>query len=156
MNMFDEARALRAMISMCSATQREIAKKLEVSQSYVANKLRLLSFSENVQSKILSAGLSERHARALLRLSLEKDILIAIEKIKAMNLSVAATEALVDTMLIEDKVKRLPIEEAHDRLASFDAILDESVAWLTATGIKVRKSTDFFGNKRYITLSIEE
>ena len=156
MDMFDEARALRTMIAMRTSTQREIADKLGVSQSYVANKLRLLSFSDAVQSRIRESGISERHARALLRLSTESDVFLAIDKILAMHLSVAATEALVDVMLIEDKLHSLPKAEVHERLAKFDSFLDESVVWLTSAGMKVRKSTDYVGNKRYITLSIEE
>ena len=45
MNMFDEARSVRGMIEMCGITQSQMAKKLGVSQSYVANKLRLLSLT---------------------------------------------------------------------------------------------------------------
>ena len=68
MDMFDEARAIRSTMELCHLTQSELARQLGVSQSYVANKLRLLKFSEKMAEKIRAAGLSERHARALLRL----------------------------------------------------------------------------------------
>ena len=72
MNMFEEASALEGTIKMCKLTQSDIAKKLGVSQSYIANKLRLLSFSESMKAEILSSGLTERHARAVLRLKGEE------------------------------------------------------------------------------------
>ena len=68
MNMFEEARTISGMIQMLGMTQSEVAKKLGTSQSYVGNKVRLLNLSEGIQKKILDLGLSERHARALLRL----------------------------------------------------------------------------------------
>ena len=68
MDMFDEARAIRSTMELCHLTQGELARQLGVSQSYVANKLRLLKFSQKMTEKIRSSGISERHARALLRL----------------------------------------------------------------------------------------
>ena len=61
MNMFDEARSMHGMIQMCKMTQSELAQKLGVSQSYVANKLRLLKFGEEMQKKITDSAISERH-----------------------------------------------------------------------------------------------
>ena len=59
MDMFEEARGLRTMIKMCNMTQNEIAEKMGVSQSYVANKLRLLNFSDEAQKSIIDAKLTE-------------------------------------------------------------------------------------------------
>ena len=103
MNMFEEARALRGMLDMRSLTQAEIAKKLGVSQSYVANKLRLLGFTEKQQDIIIKSRLSERHARLLLKLRSNDLFETAVEKIAKMELSVAASEALIDNMLLEAK-----------------------------------------------------
>ncbi len=156
MNMFDEARALCGMISMCGATQKEIAKKMGVSQSYVANKIRLLSFTPDIQGLICERELSERHARALLRLKNESAIIYAIEKITAMDLTVAATEALVDGMVIDEMPKSLAVGGYFEKLNNFENIINSSVKNLQSYGIKVKKSIDFSGNKRYITLCIEE
>ena len=99
MDMFEEANALLGMIRMLSLTQEEIAGKMGVSQSYVANKLRLLRFSPAVREKIVANGLSERHARALLRLEEENTIFALIEQIARDALTVQATEELVDALL---------------------------------------------------------
>ena len=156
MNMFEEARALRGMITMCSLTQREIAKKMNVSQSYIANKLRLLNFSDYIQMLILDAGLTERHARLLLKLKGENDIKTAIQKIKTMHLPVSASEVLIDNMLVDSMPGELNIESAHDRIEKFDEIINLSLKNLESYGIKVYKNTDYGNKRRYITLCIEE
>ena len=66
MDMFDEARAIKSTMQLCHLTQSELARQLGVSQSYVANKLRLLKLPEKVRRQILDCGLCERHARLLL------------------------------------------------------------------------------------------
>lgn len=156
MNMFDEARAISGMIGMRKMTQSEIAKMLGVSQSYVANKLRLLGFSDTVQNEILSAGLSERHARALLKLSGDEAILSAIRRIADMRLSVAASEALIDDMALDGMVDS--VSEAGDAecVHRLEGVIEEAVKHLTSRGIRARRSIEFYGNKRYITVTIEE
>ncbi len=156
MNMFEEARALRGMINMCSLTQSEIAKKMGVSQSYVANKLRLLNFSDYLQLLILEANLTERHARFLLKLKSEESVMLAIEKIKLMKLSVAATESLVDTMILEEKAKSISKNSTRDSILRFEELISESIKNLLSNGVKVRSSTDKYGGKKYITLCIDE
>ena len=98
MNMFEEAKSLDGMLKMRKLSQTEAAKMLGVSQSYVANKLRLLGLEEGLQEKIVAAGLTERHARALLRLKSKEDQQKALDIICARRLSVAESEALVDFM----------------------------------------------------------
>ena len=154
--MFEEARALRGMINMCSLTQSEIAKKMGVSQSYVANKLRLLNFSEAIEEKILDASLTERHARLLLKLTSDESIAEAIEKIKDMKLNVAAAEALIDTIMLEKKAKSIPNNSTRDSILRFEELISDSVKNLMARGIRVRYNTDRYGGKRYITLCIDE
>ena len=88
MNMFDEARAMSGTLQLCHITQRELAERMGVSQSYVANKLRLLAFSQYVERLIVKYQLSERHARALLRLDSDEDRLEIIEKVISRDLTV--------------------------------------------------------------------
>ena len=156
MNMFEEARALRGMLNMCTLTQSEIAKKIGVSQSYVANKIRLLNFSEELQKYILDARLTERHARILLKIKDENITKSAIDKIKAMNLSVAASEALVDNMLLDNMPKSLKCVPSYERIIRFEQIIDESIKNLLANGISVKRTVDFFENKKYITICIDK
>ena len=156
MNMFDEARALQGTIQMCGITQEEIAKKLNVSQSYVANKIRLLQLGADLERAILSAGLSERHARAVLKLDKKEDRLYAIEKIAEKNMTVTEAEAMCD--LIRDKAapRRINMPTKVSSIASFKDTLRRSVETLRSLGVDISRSDSSYGNKTYITLCIEE
>ena len=101
MEMFDEARAIEGTLKLCSITQKELAERMGVSQSYVANKLRLLSFAPHLEKLIVKHGISERHARALLRLESDEDKLEILEKVIARDLTVRECEALVDMEIIQ-------------------------------------------------------
>lgn len=68
LEMFEEAEGIRKLIETWHVTQEEAAYRLGKSQSAIANKLRLLRLTEDERKKIISAGLTERHARALLRI----------------------------------------------------------------------------------------
>ena len=87
MDIFEDARSVRAMLSIPGMTQKKLAGILGVTQSHVANKLRLLTFSEEAQRKIKEYGLSARHARAILKLKSEGSRLLAIEKAHAMRMN---------------------------------------------------------------------
>ena len=95
---FAQAAAFRALAKDLSLTQEQIARKAGISQSAVANKLRLLHFTYEEQHLILSAGLTERHARAILRLPDPAIRIQVIRHIKAERLNVAKTEQLVEEL----------------------------------------------------------
>lgn len=100
LNMFEEAFAFRQLIDNYSLTQEEIARKVSLSQSAVANKLRLLKLSYDEQRKIIDFDLTERHARALLRISDPSLRSEALEHIAKHKLTVAASEQYVDRLLL--------------------------------------------------------
>ena len=98
-DMFEQAAAFRHLIDCFGLTQEEISRRTGTSQSTIANKLRLLHLTAAEQKKILLNGLSERHARVLLRLKSPDLRLTALETICRKNLSVASAEALVESYL---------------------------------------------------------
>ena len=98
----EEAQAIARLIADCSMSQEEAAEKLGRSQSAVANKLRLLRLSGDCQRLLRENGLTERHARALLRLSDQEEQLQALRHIIAAKLNVAQTEAYIEDLLTED------------------------------------------------------
>ena len=154
MSMFDEARSLRVMMKMRGLSQGEVAKMLGTSQSYVANKLRLLGLDEELQMKIVATGLTERHARALLRLD-EELRPEALDKICERRLTVRESEALVDFMNTHNLANKIG---SSDRLRAIDIFLDgmkNSLASLCAIGVASSQKTSYFGNKMIITISIE-
>jgi len=156
MNMFEEARALRGMINMCSLTQSEIARKMGVSQSYVANKIRLLNFSDEMQNLIISSNLSERHARILLKLKDDESLKLAIEKITSMNLNVAASEALIDGLIYKNGVCEPKGSDIKESVIGFEEAMQSGIRFLRSRGVNAKSSVDIYGNKKYITITIEE
>ena len=156
MNMFEEARSLSGMMKMCKITQSEMAKRLGVSQSYVANKLRLLKFDEKMQKEIAESGISERHARALLRLGEENARKDALRTVIERSLTVGETEALVDFLHSASAPKRIGRADAHSQINVFKDTLRESIENLARLGVSARQSTDFYGAKTYITICIDE
>lgn len=62
----EEARSYKNLLDKGYLTQSELAKKMGISQSAIANKLRLLNLDEEVQQALLNNQISERHARSLL------------------------------------------------------------------------------------------
>ncbi len=99
LQMFEQANAIVNLLREWQITQEEAAKRLGMSQSYLANKIRLLKLSPEEQVEILEHGLTERHARALLRIddmSLRQKVLrTVIER----GLNVSQTEELAATVL---------------------------------------------------------
>lgn len=69
----EEAKSYKSLLDKGYLTQEELAKKMGISQSAVANKLRLLSLSENVQQALMEGKISERHARSLLKLKTNEE-----------------------------------------------------------------------------------
>lgn len=93
LNPIDEAHAYTNLMKLNNLSQTELAKNMGKSQSYVANKLRLLKLTPKVQSYLVSGEITARHGRALLNLS-EKDQGRVVDEILKNNLNVKDTEAI--------------------------------------------------------------
>ena len=99
LNMFEEARGIARLIRKYGLTQEQAAIKLGKKQSTIANKLRLLRLGFEEQEWILTANLSERHARTLLRISDENLRREVLSRIIADGLGVSEAEELVTEVL---------------------------------------------------------
>lgn len=99
LNYFEEAIGIQQLMEHYNMTQQQIAKRLGKAQSTIANKLRLLNFSEPMRRRMLDAGLTERHARALLKLSDELSVNKALQHIVSERLNVGESERYIQTML---------------------------------------------------------
>lgn len=96
LNIFEQAEAFQLLITTFGLTQQQVADRIRLSQSAVANKLRLMKFGRDEQQEILENGLTERHARCLLRLNDPGVRLKFISLIAKDQLNVSATEQLVE------------------------------------------------------------
>ena len=156
MDMFKEAESIACMLERRKLTQAELASSLGVSPSYIANKLRLLHYSPEMRKKISESGITERHARALLRLDSEEKRREILERIPKEHLSVERTEALVDTMRQSEISSRISDLEHSSAIQKFIDSIGDSVRSLNAIGIEARKTSSYHGTRLYITISIEE
>ncbi len=99
LHFFEEAEGYQSLMKEHGLTQEELARRLGMNQSTVANKMRILKLPVPVKELVTTYRLSERHARALLRLHNEEAQLKVLRDIKQKNLSVKLTEDLVEKML---------------------------------------------------------
>lgn len=110
----EEARAYQELMSKNAMTQETLARQIGKSQSFVANKMRLLKLSQPVQSAIMNGAISERHGRELLKLN-DTQQLEALRQIAENNLTVKETARLVQSIIDPDSI--LAEEQANDALA---------------------------------------
>ena len=97
LNFLEEASALSKLIEEHNLTQKEIADKIGKKQSTISNKLRILNLSDSVKEKILLNNLTERHARALLKVD-EKDRVKILNRVVKNGLNVKKTEELIASL----------------------------------------------------------
>jgi len=140
LDFIEEAMGISRLLRDWNMSQEQAARLLGKSQSAIANKLRLLKHSEAVLTALREAGLTERHARALLRLRGDEEKLPAIAQIARQGMSVARTEKYIDTLLAS--------AEARPQKANVGAFLNnltQSLQKIQLSGIAAiseRRETD--------------
>lgn len=99
LNYIEEAAAYKRLMDEYGLTQGEIARRMGKQQSTISNKMRLLALPVEIQALLAKYQLSERHARALLKLQDNKQRKMILEKIAGHNLNVKQSEKLIDDFL---------------------------------------------------------
>ena len=99
LDFIEEATGIAQLMELWSMSQEQAARLLGKSQSAIANKLRILRHSPPVLNALRNANLTERHARALLKLPTEAEKLAAIGVISRLEMSVAKTESYIENLL---------------------------------------------------------
>ena len=105
LDFIEEAMGIRKLMTDFAMSQEQIARLLGKSQSAVANKLRILKHSDAVLCALREGGLTERHARALLKLRGEEEKISAVAEIVKQSMSVARTEKYIEGLLAEKAEK---------------------------------------------------
>ena len=136
----EQAQGISYLMDSFTLSQEQAAGMLGLSQSAVANKLRLLRHSVPVQQRLRETGLTERHARALLKLPTEPDKLRAIETIFRLDMNVARAEQYIQSLLEEkpEKVQKTNVSAFLKHVAT-------TLAKFQSNGISAvseRKETD--------------
>lgn len=140
LDFIEEAKGIALLMDQFSMSQDQAARALGKSQSGIANKLRLLRHSEAVLSAIREGGLTERHARALLRLTEEQQKLQTVSAIVKNGMSVARAEQYIEQLLA-------PEAKGEDRInvSAFLKSVTQTLARIQLSGISAvseRKETD--------------
>ncbi len=108
LHFMEEAEAISRLITDYAMSQEEAARRLGRSQSAVANKLRLLRLSAACVELLRKYDLTERHARALLRLEGEERQQAALQRIGEAKMNVAAAEAYIEKLVVGQQRRETP------------------------------------------------
>ena len=136
----EEAKGISRVMEQWSMSQEQAARLLGKSQSCVSNKLRLLKHSPQVLQALRETGLTERHARALLKLPEEPKKLMAIGTISRLEMSVARAEQYIDSLLAPQEEKAL-----RANVTGFLRNVSQTLARIQQAGIPAiseRRETD--------------
>ena len=140
LNFFEQGRAIYKLIESFGYTQEQAARRLSVSQSYVANKLRILKLSKEEQDIIIECGLTERHARSFIRIADEQERKNAVEVVIKRAMNVSAADKYIDKLILkgEDKnVKRRGTIIFKD-IRLFLNTIDKAVDTVAQSGINIK------------------
>ena len=149
----EEAQCYYALLNNYDLTQEALAERLGRSQSSIANKLRLLRLSDTVKDAIKQTGLSERHARAILKIKDEDAQLAVLKRAGEKGLSVKDTERLVektlDKMYDEKRPGAVPrpmiIRQVRDYRLFMNTV-NSAIEALRESGMKVDVDQDDLEN----------
>lgn len=137
---FEEALAIGQLMNHFGMTQSEIAKKLGKSQSALSNKVRLLNLPVDVRYFIEKEGLTERHARALLKLEEEKDIWAILHIIKEKGLNVEQTEKLIDSFCDNSPKPKKNVVKIFKDVRIFVNTVNKAIETMKASGIDAQSN----------------
>lgn len=137
LNFIEEASGYAKLMESFNLTQEVLAQRLGKSQSTIANKLRLLKLPDSVKKLILDEHLTERHARALLKLDSENLQRKIVQEIIARGLTVNQTEKRIDHLLDpgKEKVKSIEHKGAVRDMRIFFNTIREAVRMIERSGL---------------------
>ena len=136
LNFFEEAVAIEKLITDHGMSRDEVCKKLGKAAPTISNKLRLLRLPEEIRIRITQENLSERHARALLRLTSVSQMERAMSIVAEKRLNVAETERLVSQILTNDSRRRQPAVKLFKDVRIFVNTLNHAVDTMRKAGIE--------------------
>ena len=131
---FEEALAIEKLMEQFSLSQEEAARRLGKAPSTVSNKLRLLSLPEQAQRLLISNSLSERHARALLKLD-DDDVMPALKHIIERKLNVAQTESYIAQLLEKKNAPKRTTKRSFSDVRIFLNTVEGAIKTMQQAGV---------------------
>lgn len=155
LDVWEEAAALRQLIDRHHLSQEEAARRVGKSQSAVANKLRLLKLPQDVIDGLRANRLSERHARALLRLDSPDLQRSALEYVVKRQLNVAQTDAYIERLCQKEAAPRkaAPVYRIRD-VRLFLNTVKKSLAMMQSAGVNARCGREETDSEITLTIHI--
>lgn len=155
LDVWEEAAALRQLIDRHHLSQEEAARRVGKSQSAVANKLRLLKLPPDVIDGLRTNRLSERHARALLRLDSPALQRSTLDHMVRQQLNVAQTEAYIDRLVQAAPAPRraVPVYRIRD-VRLFLNTVKRSLAVMQSAGVDARCGKEETDSEITLTIHI--
>ena len=131
---FEEALAIARLMQEFGLSQEDAARRLGKAPSTVSNKLRLLTLPKRAQQLLREKGLSERHARALLRLE-KTDVVPVLEKVIARGWNVAQTESYIEELLTRQEKPRRTTKRMFSDVRIFVNTIKNAFETMKSAGI---------------------
>lgn len=160
LGMFEQAAAFAGLAQKYGLTQEEIASKMGMSQPAVANKMRLLRLTPEERTLISENHLTERHARAFLRIGLKATRLLAIRHTIEKKLNVAETEKYVADLLSQNLSAKHTIQATEkEKAVTRDIVfanLDRYIDKLQSNNDWIVVDKKAFDDETVITLTIKK
>lgn len=160
LNFFEQATALQNIMLVCSLTQSELAKRLGIKQSTVANKLRLLKLTADERKIVLENKLSERHVRALVRIDDTRQRMKMLKLVELYSLSAEECEKRVEAYLKGNSTDSEKNKRPERRfIGTFSDVkffintVDKAVSLATAAGFQVEREE--LDNEDFIELRLK-
>lgn len=145
LNVIEEARAYKNILTNYDLSQTELARKIGKSQATIANRIRLLSLGEDVKVALKGNQITERHARALLKLNKEGQVVVLRQVLKN-NLNVNETEKLVTLYLGTAKDKKRKNKPINKTLTQDIKIavntVKQAAKLIRKSGVKIKQEEE--------------
>lgn len=159
LSVIEEAKAYTQLIKMHSLTQEALAQRLGKSQSTIANRLRLLTLPEMIQSALIEKTITERHARALIKLKDEELQIHFLKIIVDKQLNVRETDELIKEYLAngnKQKKARPKSKFISKDIRIATNTIRRSLKMIADTGIKVESEEEELDDYYQITIRVKK
>ena len=136
LNFFEEALAIESLGERYGLDRAQLSERLGKAPSTLSNKLRLLRLPEDIREKMISADLTERHARALLRIENPDKLHAATDTVIKRSLNVAQTEKLVNAILDDETAHKPRVIKLFKDVRIFVNTINHAVDTMREAGIR--------------------
>ncbi|MFZ3577677.1 nucleoid occlusion protein [Virgibacillus sp. DJP39] len=157
LTVIEEARAYARLLELHGITQEALAQRLGKNQSTIANKLRLLKLDDSVQQALLNKDITERHARALIKVKDNEKQLKLLNEIIEHDLNVKQTEERIDKIENKNeevKKKKPKLKGVNKDMRIAVNTIRQSLTMVTDTGIDVETNEEDLEDYYQFTIKI--